>query len=162
MSDNLKLFGSTYSNVAGLKATNTSGVQQTFVNASSTITLLDVYPVGAIYISTVSTSPAELFGGTWERITGHFLLAATDGGSSGASQAAGQTGGEATHTLKEAEMPSHNHTIPYTTYNTATSGTSRRFAAYSGSTVSTGSTGSGNAHNNMPPYLSVYVWKRTA
>lgn len=132
------------------------------INSISTYTPLDSYPIGSIYMSTEDTSPDTLFGGTWERITGRFLLGATDNGSSGASQAAGRTGGEATHTLTENEMPAHTHPIPYTTYNTSTSGTSRRFAAYSGSTVSTGSAGSGAAHNNMPPYLSVYMWKRTA
>lgn len=66
--------------------------------------LLDLtYPVGSVYLSTASTSPATLFGGTWERIQGRFLLAASS------AYAAGSTGGEASHTLTANEMPSHNH-----------------------------------------------------
>ena len=59
-----------------------------------------VYPVGSIYMSVNSTSPATLFGGTWTQIQDTFLLAA------GSTYAAGATGGEATHTLTENEMPS--------------------------------------------------------
>ena len=70
-----------------------------------------IYPVGSIYMSVNAASPATLFGGTWERITGRFLLSATDNGSSGASQAAGNTGGEATVTLTAAQsgVPAHAH-----------------------------------------------------
>ena len=183
------------------------------------------YPIGAVYISVNSTSPATLFGGTWERIQGRFLL-----GASG-SYSAGSTGGEASHTLTAAEMPSHTHagpnhnhsipnhthTVPAHTHTASTasagahthtlhrwqagaSGTARwaaqgdsssptyntdsagahthtvtvnskaAFATQNGGagntgnsgTGNTGSAGSGGAHNNMPPYLSVYMWKRTA
>ena len=71
----------------------------------------EMYPVGSIYMSVNSTDPSMLFGGTWERITGAFLLAATDGGNSGASQAAGNTGGAATVTLTSAQsgVPAHAH-----------------------------------------------------
>lgn len=62
---------------------------------------LAAYPVGAIYISTVSTSPASLFGGTWEQIRGRFLLAADD------TYTAGSSGGEAAHALTVNEMPPH-------------------------------------------------------
>ena len=65
-----------------------------------------VYPVGAIYLSAVSTDPGVLFGfGTWEQIQDRFLLAA------GSIYSAGATGGEAIHTLTVDEMPSHSHTI---------------------------------------------------
>ena len=121
-----------------------------------------VYPVGSIYMSLNSTSPADLFGGEWEQLHGRFLFASVEPSGVWNPYPAGSTGGEYTHELTVNEMPAHTHTIPYTTYNTATSGTSRRFAAYSGSTVSTGSAGSGAAHNNMPPYLVVNMWKRTA
>ena len=128
----------------------------------------EIYPVGSIYMSVNSTDPGTLFGGTWARITGKFLLAATDGGSSGASQAAGNTGGEATHTLTTDEMPSHGHKTLY--YN---SGGDQSWGfnfsspgGLSGNTQLTSSgiepTGGGGAHNNMPPYLAVYIWQRTA
>lgn len=133
-----------------------------------------VYPVGSIYMSANATSPASFLGGSWERIQGRFLLAASS------SYTAGSTGGEATHTLTEAELPeisgsfggtssgnawgvlgtssgvfSRSEPIPAPT-NTEKSSTNTRNA-----TVSM-SFGSGQAHNNMPPYLAVYVWKRTA
>ena len=62
---------------------------------------LATYPVGAIYISTISTSPASLFGGTWEQLKDRFLLGAGD------TYAAGATGGEAAHALTVNEMPPH-------------------------------------------------------
>ena len=92
-----------------------------------------VYPVGSIYMSLNSTSPNKLFGGTWERITGRFLLAATDGGAAGgngnASIAPGNTGGEAVHQLIVDEMPSHTHI-----QDAHTHGVGYRSAGGSGST----------------------------
>ena len=64
-----------------------------------------IYPVGAIYFSTVATSPATLFGGTWERISGRFLWCGNDSEASTA-----KTGGAATVTLSQAQMPGHTHT----------------------------------------------------
>ncbi|MBR1689365.1 MAG: InlB B-repeat-containing protein [Oscillibacter sp.] len=148
----------------------------------------DAHPVDSIYLSVSATSPASLFGGTWERITGRFLLAATDGGSSGASQAAGNTGGEAAHKLTGGESGqkaltitggAHTHSVKYRNdLNTATTGSNRRFGPYadasSGSqytavgsssethTHSVSASDAASAHNNMPPYLAVYVWKRIA
>lgn len=126
-------------------------------------TVLDkVYPVGSIYMSVNSTNPKTLFGGTWVQIKDRFLLAA------GTTYKAGATGGEATHTLTTSEMPSHNHAV-YTPNDGAADhsapgnypdGTSDSTYYAVGSYTS--SVGNGGAHNNMPPYLSVYVWKRTA
>lgn len=126
-------------------------------------TVLDkVYPVGSIYMSVNSTNPKTLFGGTWVQIKDRFLLAA------GTTYKAGATGGESTHTLTESEMPSHNHAV-YTPNDAAADhsapgnypdGTSDSTYYAVGSYTS--SAGGGGAHNNMPPYLSVYVWKRTA
>lgn len=128
-----------------------------------------VYPVGSIYMSVNNTSPATLFGGTWEQIKDKFLLSAGD------SYTAGSTGGEAAHTLTEAEIASHRHSVnqfpisydysisPGGDLNGLVIGTK----AGSGATLqvfahNTNTAGSGQAHNNMPPYLVVYVWKRTA
>lgn len=122
-------------------------------------------------MSVSSTSPATLFGGTWERIQDRFLLAA------GSSYAAGSTGGEASHKLTTKEMPSHTHKVSW--YNSATGGSgdtgwndggNKWQPSTSGWDGKGGSkdglvataSGSGSAHNNMPPYLAVYVWKRTA
>ena len=66
--------------------------------------LLEVYPIGSIYLSVNSTNPAELFGGVWSPLDqGRVLIGA------GASHPAGETGGEETHTLSETELPKHRH-----------------------------------------------------
>ena len=186
-----------------------------------------IYPVGAIYMSTNSVNPANLFGGMWEEIQGRFLLA-RDG-----SHAAGTTGGDESVTLTAEQIPAHSHiggahthTGPLHTHEieshghtascgtgglhnhkvernkNAASGTARMAAqasqgGYDGNThltnqagehshaitiagsgklmsngggngntgsggeVWTSNTGGGQKHNNMPPYLTVYVWKRT-
>lgn len=123
--------------------------------------LLDyLHPVGSVYQSSDSTSPAELFGGTWEKIKDRFLLAAGD------SHAAGSTGGEEEHILTAAEMANHTHGYNYTGQSDAT-GTGAIKIVSPGSTANaytgeaTSSCG-GQAHNNMPPYLAVYTWRRTA
>lgn len=213
---------------------------------------INAYPVGSIYMSVIETSPADIFGGTWEALDqGRVLIGA------GSVHPAGETGGAETVALTAAQMPSHNHSAsfsgssgssgshshsisgslssggshshecsglsisgklnsvafdPYMTISasgafsisseksywnatgtnkkiistrdvtlsgslsgsTASGGShSHSFSSVSASsagshthsisgTVTIGSTGSGQAHENMPPYLSVYMWKRTA
>ena len=122
-----------------------------------------IYPVGSIYMSVNATNPKDLFGGTWEQIQGKFLLGMSS------SYPAGSQGGEATHTLTANEMPQHTHQyIDYWTV-AAASGTGRQAVKFNNNIhspesggLSTGSSGGGQAHNNMPPYLAVYIWKRTA
>lgn len=145
---------------------------------SGTNPLLDlIHPVGSIYWSTNITSPETLFGGTWEQIKDTFILAAGD------SYSAGSTGGEATHTLVTNEIPAHYHNIReygntsciYTnSKSTSTSGNIfvKKLTGVNGflSSVSdtdtyrlrTNDVGGEKAHNNMPPYLVAYCWKRTA
>ena len=130
--------------------------------------LLDmVYPVGSIYLSVSGTDPQTLFGGTWARLEDVFLLAA------GAKHAAGSTGGEESHILTETEIAPHKHAMAYGPESSASStGFSYGIAAGSAtnsaggrgyaSNLGTFSAGGGQPHNNMPPYLAVYTWKRTA
>ena len=116
------------------------------------------YPVGSIYLSVNSTNPGTIFGGTWEQIKDRFLLAC------GNTYSNGSTGGEANHTLTIDEMPSHKHNTRY--------GTSGSSQSYGSAFVYTGYDGNNNymmlnsggdqPHNNMPPYLAVYVWKRVS
>lgn len=121
-----------------------------------TVDMLAAYPVGSIYMSVAETSPASLFGGTWERIEDRFLL------SAGSTWAAGGTGGEAAHTLTVDEMPAHSHSVPNMSgYDTGTAWVGQNGTAAS-QTRSTAISGGGAAHNNMPPYLAVYMWKRVA
>lgn len=73
-------------------------------------TMKKIYPVGSIYISTVSTNPATLFGfGTWEAMPAGRVLLAQGKSSWGTTYNAGSTGGEATHQLTVGELPSHGH-----------------------------------------------------
>lgn len=133
-----------------------------FQTLGSNYILDNVYPVGSIYMSVNSTNPKNLFGGTWEQIQGRFLFGMNS------SYPAGSTGGEITHALTIDEMPEHNHTIyfpnaggPYGNANIGypeNSGTNMTWCA---EMCKTAPTGGGAAHNNMPPYLSVYIWKRT-
>jgi hypothetical protein len=119
----------------------------------------NIYP-GYIYISADSTSPASLFGGRWERVEDVFLLAA------GSNYEAGSTGGEVTHTLTEDEMPSHKHTLAsFVSYrggnssnasSQTASGTGAYFVKDAGTAIT--ATGGSQPHNNMPPYLTVYMW----
>lgn len=114
-----------------------------------------VWPVGSIYLAYNHTNPATLFGGTWTRIQGAFLWA------SQAGDTIGQTGGEKTVTLTAAQMPKHNHGGTYTNAGTART---HAWLASGGSAMGydTVDAGSGQAHNNMPPYIQVSVWRRTA
>lgn len=159
-----------------------------------------IYPVGSIYMSVNSTNPATLFGGTWERITGRFLLAATDNGANGGNSNAnikpGYTGGEASHTLTTTEIPAHTHgqstltgyfgirkiaenkntvageggiiSINHTGGNSYPTLAAGSGSNYNGEKITVNashthtSVGGSGAHNNMPPYLAVYIWKRTA
>ena len=128
---------------------------------------LAAWPIGSIYMSASNTSPASLFGGTWERISDRFLL-----GASG-TYPAGATGGEFAHTLTQSELPDYSLSVTNGS-NVIRSKTGNYADAYvqtqsSGwgipnwecKTVTVASGGSGEAHNNMPPYLAVYMWKRT-
>lgn len=156
---------------------------QTVTPNKSMINIVDaVYPVGSIYMSVNSTSPASLFGGTWEQIKDRFLLGA-------GSKSAGATGGEENHTLTISEMPSHTHETALFVNPSDTSwgvfgrgnnlksyksnyaswfefytygNDANRYAEGDETSLLTKSNGSTSSHNNMPPYLSVYIWKRTS
>lgn len=128
-----------------------------------------IYPVGSIYISVNSTSPHDLFGGTWEQIKDRFLLAC------GSTYSNGSTGGSATHihstgnhTLTVNEIPSHNHPGIFR-YTNQTGYYARLYLGSDGTMLDNeGKTGGGQPHNhgntgssnNIPPYLAVYIWKR--
>lgn len=112
-------------------------------------------------MSVNDTDPSLLFGGEWKRIEGRFLLAASS------TYTVGATGGEATHKLTVAEMPSHSHGITNAGGLIGWSGANNLSAPQSNNGTITNqaklsNAGSSAAHNNMPPYLAVYMWKRTA
>ena len=118
-----------------------------------------IYPVGSIYLSIVSTNPSQLFlGTTWVALQDRFLIGA------GNSYNVGTVGGEASVTLTANQMPSHYHSVSYNRSDGAGGGSWLYLdnnTPYNNS-KDTDSKGGGQAHNNMPPYLAVYMWKRTA
>ena len=139
-------------------------IEQQLNEYSKTIDILKlVYPVGAIYISVSPINPNELFGfGDWEQLKDRFLLSAGD------KYEAGTIGGESEHVLTIDEMPSHTHNFNrhqlWRNENVPESGLSDGYGV-SNKTIgvyldSTDESGSGLSHNNMPPYLTVYMWQR--
>ena len=122
------------------------------------------HPVGSIYMSINNVSPATLFGGKWVQIKGRFLLGASD------VYKANTTGGEEKHTLTTDEMPTHTHYMA-----AGNAGGDSTWTPDDGSWLVDGVTSDKNtwwaqigmnnaggsaAHNNMPPYLVVYMWRR--
>lgn len=121
-----------------------------------------IYPIGSFYFTSSNTNPSILFGGSWRQIKDKFIL------SCGDKYQNGSTGGEESHTLTVNEMPHHNHTVisniihgdgPIVNHeilNTgifAGEGRNRFYSDCYG-------TGGDQPHNNMPPYLAIYVWER--
>ena len=149
-----------------------------------------VYPVGSIYLSTNATNPTVLFGGTWKAYAqGRVLIGAgtgTDSRSEKKTFAAGDTGGEYNHQLTVGELATHSHSASSSSTGahshgaagnrgwdgtskfgfsdqTNTSATLNTNSSGSHShTITVKNTGSNAAHNNMQPYLTVYIWQRTA
>lgn len=143
-----------------------------FQTAGTNFVLDNVYPVGAVYISINSTSPQTLFGGTWEQIQGQFLLGASP------AYPAGSTGGS-----KDAVVVAHSHnpanqsgyygfitsaSKAFTVGDMGSQSGSGRYYPFSTSdydisrNTQTGSTGVSGTDKNMPPYIAVYMWYRTA
>ena len=165
-----------------LKLKSGNQIVETYTKAELDDMFLNkVYPVGAVYISMTSTNPGTLFGGTWEQIQGRFLLASgsntanTDNtyGSLNANvinRPVGEQGGEAVHTLTTSEMPSHAHPIRYGSVGSSSGDVYASVRVpYNQAQARVGednqgmeAVGGGQAHNNMPPYLAVYMWRRTA
>lgn len=133
--------------------------------------LLRVYPVGSIYMSVNPTSPAELFGGTWEEFGKGRTLVGVDT-TQAEFNTVEKTGGAKTHTLTVNEIPAHNHeimsgyileggtnlsydVINYSRWNINSPG-------FKSADLFMSKTGGGQPHNNMPPYLVVNIWKRVA
>lgn len=140
-----------------------------------------IYPVGAIYISVNSTDPSILFGGTWEQIEGRFLLA------SNSTYTAGSVGGASTHTHNygikfgayynslSIENNPQGYVLAYKQDGTFSAGTNIASGSYTANVNNAAATSNKSASithrvlqgntsytSNYPPYLSVYMWKRTA
>ena len=123
-----------------------------------------VYPIGSIYLTINSSNPQTLFGGTWIAWgAGRVPIGVTPLDSD--FNASEKTGGEKTHTLTIDEIPSHSH---YLNNSNASGNTGNYTLTYApdskvlAGTLKTSSAGSNGEHNNMPPYITCYMWKRTA
>lgn len=204
----------------GLIPLTDAEIDEIFNEATSGVEELDsIYPIGSVYISINHTNPGTIFGGTWERFGNGKVLVGVDENDTDFSTAK-YSGGEKTHVLTTAEMPSHSHTrgtlsadsvgghthsVSATAANNGdhyhhmnqiwSSGaggsnayvlSSGRSAGWrntgnagthghsvSGTAQSNGghshtisgasdSTGNGKSHNNLQPYITVYMWLRTA
>ena len=132
--------------------------------------MLANYPVGSIYLSVDSANPSTKFGGTWVAWgQGRVPIGVNETDSD--FNAVEKTGGEKAHTLTVSEMPAHGHTMD-SAVSTQASIVSTDTGLYQGSgaitftaigTVNeTNEIGNGTAHNNLQPYITCYMWKRTA
>tara|TARA_Y100000401_G_scaffold99177_1_gene87293 strand:- start:1157 stop:1882 length:726 start_codon:yes stop_codon:yes gene_type:complete len=133
---------------------------------SGLITLADVYPVGSIYINAaVATNPGTLLGfGTWAAFGAGRVMVGIDA-SQTEFDTLEETGGAKTHTLTVSELPSHTHNNP-AGISPAPNANDVDITGGNGRTIDnnvvTDATGGGSAHNNLQPYIVVYMWKRTA
>lgn len=134
--------------------------------------VLSAHPVGEIYMTLDNDfDPNILWGGSWEKIEDRFLVGA------GHTYALESTGGEATHTLNLNEMPSHTHmTDIHFSWNNSSKNTVAGAATQTNGYLhvddnssnvgyrynTSDSKGGNQPHNNLPPYLAVNIWKRTA
>lgn len=117
------------------------------------------YPIGALWISTVSTNPNTLLGfGTWAAFGAGKVMVGINAADED-FDVAEETGGEKTHTLTTDEIPAHTHKVA-TSGSLAAAGADR--PTPSDAAVESGSAGGGGAHNNLQPYIVVYMFKRTA
>lgn len=156
-----------------------AGIKSRHLEEGITTSILEsVYPIGSIYISTVSTDPAELFGfGTWVAFgTGRTLVGVDI--TQTEFDTVEETGGEKTHTLTTAELAVHTHVqdshFHYLDQASVNDGSGNlSYPAHAGTTYTNNyvtkgtvatnqNAGSGTAHNNLMPYVVVFCWKRTA
>lgn len=161
--------------------TFTMSSQQADIKKTTIIDL--IYPVGSIYMSVNSTSPADLFGGTWEAMPAGRVLLAQGTSEWGVEYKAGSIGGEHEHQLSVGELPSHNHVATCSTdgnhshilnaYANATGGGGKGYwfdrsgsldstqnAGNHSHTISISNTGNNKAHNIIQPYFAIFIWKR--
>ena len=129
--------------------------------------LIDViYPVGSIYMSSTLDTVTKVhnaLGGTWEAWGVGRVPIGVDSNQTEFNTVE-KTGGEKTHTLTVDEMPSHNHAIvPKANYNgSRAEGHTTSWEKSNETSQDTSNTGGGQAHNNLPPYITCYMYKRIA
>lgn len=118
------------------------------------------WPIGSIYISVVNTNPSQWFDGVWESFGSGRVLVGVDTTQTEFNKVM-KTGGEKTHTLNINEMPAHNHPLKHGTGGSGTWGTNiNQSGSTSSDNFAIANTGGGQAHNNLQPYITVYMWRR--
>ena len=159
-------------NVTGVLKVQGSKVVTEDINSQTSL-LKNVYPVGSIYMSVNNVNPNSLFGGTWVAWGSGRVPVGVDT-SQTEFNTVEKTGGEKTHQLTVDEMPSHTHTpvtnlpvvlhklttdVAPTSWSTSGSGND---LFYDDKSLNGMTTGGDQAHNNLQPYITCYMWKRTA
>ena len=121
-----------------------------------------IYPVGSIKMTVTNTNPSTYLGGTWSLWGAGRVPVGIDTDQK-EFNAVEKTGGEKTHELTIAELAKHTHTYQRAIYNAGTNGfLSQDGKAGIGGSYTTGETGESKPHNNLQPYITCYMWKRTA
>lgn len=151
--------------IRNITATGALSVGSGTIGGNTIATLANIYPVGSIYINaSVSTNPGTLLGfGTWVAFGAGRVMVGIDAGQT-EFDTAEETGGAKTHTLTTSEIPSHTHTydgIDNTLPNAQDYDNTGGNGIWYGLNQTSGATGGGQAHNNLQPYIVVYMWKRT-
>lgn len=140
----------------------------------------DPFPVGSIFISVVSTNPSTLLGyGTWSAFAAGRVLVGIDAGQT-EFDTVKETGGAKTVVLGANDIPAHTHPVvdPGHVHGISTgttdgavgrvdSASSAQAATFNTNSATTGITvgnnvTTGSGHNNLQPYIVVYMWERTA
>jgi len=150
-------------------STNGAGQVSFTTLTGVTATIANAYPVGSIYMNaTNATNPGTLLGfGTWAAFGEGRVLIGIDSSDTDFDTAE-ETGGSKTHTLTESQIPSHRHQVGSTDSTAGNGGAAgnqefvQNFGSGIGNPCNTSFTGGGSAHNNVQPYIVVYMWKRTA
>lgn len=133
---------------------------------SNKVVTVPYYRIGDLFLTTIATNPSSYLGGKWELFGPGRCLVCVDTSQSEFNSVK-KTGGEKTHTLSVDEMPRHSHTIPgwLGSAQWAAGYIWLRAAAGEGNTQGandTADTGGGQPHNNLQPFITCYVWIRTA
>ena len=144
----------------------TGNITLTVDDIGASAIFLASHPVGSLFETTVSTNPGTLYGGTWAAWGGGRTPVGVNPADTD-FKTVEKTGGEKTHVLTEAEIAPHSH-IETVYWNAGGSGTAHPAAIeagdpkkYGGLVARTENTGGGQAHNNLQPYITCYIWKRT-
>lgn len=172
------IFG--YVSDSDYNAGNNRQTKQYILKASGTpsgetvLTLNSAFPVGAVYITYNNNNPGNFLGGTWVRMAegrGLFGIGKSTG-RNGFSASVGEHEefGDWTHQITAAELPPHNHSIGRSNTGAgrddwglvASGAHGGNVALVNNSNATTGATGGGESFYIMPPYIGIYVWRRTA